>query len=126
MGFCEAASITVPDTEGETYVVVSMQPLSEIRNGRATAYRHVLICDLTVKRSAARRLIQRHASAYRPYRPPARVVTRRIAQWINRATSTIQRHQDVGFAHRQVLKGGSSPRSRPLSCCAADLDTCSE
>src|SRR3984885_1283261 len=49
MGFCEAASITVPDTEGETYVVVSMQPLSEIRNGRATAYRHVLICALTVK-----------------------------------------------------------------------------
>ena len=52
MGFCEAASITVPDTESETYVVISMQPLSEIRNGRATAYRHLLICDLTVKRSA--------------------------------------------------------------------------
>jgi hypothetical protein len=36
MGFLEVASITVPDAAGETYVVVSMQPLSEIRSGRAT------------------------------------------------------------------------------------------
>ena len=49
MGFSEAASITVPDAEGETYVVISMQPLSDIRNGRATAYRHCLMCGLTVK-----------------------------------------------------------------------------
>jgi hypothetical protein len=36
MGFFETASITVPDAAGETYVVVSMQPLSDMRNGRAT------------------------------------------------------------------------------------------
>src|SRR4029077_20426033 len=49
MGFSEAASITVPDAEGETYMVISMQPLSDMRNGRATAYRHCLMCGLTVK-----------------------------------------------------------------------------
>src|SRR4029077_16505167 len=49
MGFLEAASITVPDAEGERYVVISMQPLSDIRNGRATVYRHFLMCGLTVK-----------------------------------------------------------------------------
>ena len=49
MGFSEAASITVPDAEGETYVVISIQPLSDIRNGRATVYRHFLMCGLTVK-----------------------------------------------------------------------------
>ena len=49
MGFLEAASITVPDAEGDTYVVISMQPLSDIRNGRATVYRHLLMCGLTVK-----------------------------------------------------------------------------
>ncbi len=41
--------MTVPDAEGETYVVISMQPLSDIRNGRPTAYRHLLMCGLTVK-----------------------------------------------------------------------------
>jgi hypothetical protein len=51
MGFLEAASITVPDADGETYVVISMQPLSDIRSGKATAYRHLLMCDLTVKLS---------------------------------------------------------------------------
>ena len=49
MGFLEVASITVPDAAGETYVVISMQPLSDIRNGRATVYRHFLMCGLTVK-----------------------------------------------------------------------------
>jgi hypothetical protein len=49
----------------------------------------------------------------------------RIEELINRGASTIQRHQDVGFAHRQVQKGRSWPRSRLSSCCAADLDTCS-
>ena len=49
MAFSEAASITVPDAEGETYVVISMQPLSDVRNGRATAYRQCLMCGLTVK-----------------------------------------------------------------------------
>jgi hypothetical protein len=34
MGFLVAASTTVPDAEGETYVVISMQPLSDIRNER--------------------------------------------------------------------------------------------
>jgi hypothetical protein len=53
------------------------------------------------------------------------LVRRRIEQLINRATSTIQRHQDVGFAPRQVQKGRSWPRSRLSPCCAADLDTCS-
>jgi hypothetical protein len=53
------------------------------------------------------------------------VVRRRIEELINRGASTIQRHQDVGFAHRQVQKGRSWPRSRLSSCCAADLDTCS-
>ena len=51
MGFLVAASTTVPDAEGETYVVISMQPLSDIRNERATAYRHLLMCGLTVKLS---------------------------------------------------------------------------
>src|SRR4029077_9056502 len=49
MGFLETASITLPDAEGETYVVISMQPLSDIRNGRATVYRHFLMCGLPVK-----------------------------------------------------------------------------
>jgi len=49
MGFLVAASITVPDAAGETYVVISMQPLSEIRNGRATMCRHLPMCGLTVK-----------------------------------------------------------------------------
>ena len=49
MGFLEVASITVPDAAGETYVVISIQPLSDIRNGRATVYRHFLMCGLTVK-----------------------------------------------------------------------------
>ena len=49
MGFLEAASITVPDAAGETYVVISMQPLSDIRNGRATVWRHFPMCGLTVK-----------------------------------------------------------------------------
>jgi len=49
MGFLEVASITVPDAAGETYVVISMQPLSEIRNGRATMWRHLPMCGLRVK-----------------------------------------------------------------------------
>ena len=49
MGFLVVASITVPDAAGETYVVISMQPLSEIRNARATTCRHLLMCGLTVK-----------------------------------------------------------------------------
>lgn len=48
MGFREAASVTVPDADGETYVVISMQPLTAMRNGRITRYRHVLINGLTV------------------------------------------------------------------------------
>src|SRR5215472_7759886 len=47
MGFLEVASITVPDAAGETYVVISMQPLNEIRNGRATVCRHLPMCGLT-------------------------------------------------------------------------------
>jgi hypothetical protein len=34
MGFLVAASTTVPDAEGETYVVISMQPLSNVRSER--------------------------------------------------------------------------------------------
>src|SRR5215472_16529397 len=49
MGFLVVASTTVPDAAGETYVVISMQPLSEIRNGRATMYRHLPMGGLTVK-----------------------------------------------------------------------------
>ena len=49
MGFLVVASITVPDAAGETYVVISIQPLSDIRNGRATMYRHFLMCGLTVE-----------------------------------------------------------------------------
>jgi hypothetical protein len=49
MGFLEVASITVPDAAGETYVVISIQPLSDIRNGRATVYCHFLMSGLTVK-----------------------------------------------------------------------------
>jgi hypothetical protein len=30
-------------------VVISMQPLSDIRHGRATVYRHFLMCGLTIK-----------------------------------------------------------------------------
>src|SRR5215472_7668052 len=48
MGFLEVASITVPDAAGETYVVISMQPLSKIRNGRATECRHLPMCGLTM------------------------------------------------------------------------------
>src|SRR5215467_1944634 len=51
MGFLEVASITVPDAAGETYVVISMQPLSDTRNGRATVCRHFPTCGLTVKLS---------------------------------------------------------------------------
>jgi hypothetical protein len=47
MGFSETASITFPDAEGETYVVISMQPLNGMRNGRATVYRQFLMCSLT-------------------------------------------------------------------------------
>ena len=54
MGFLEVASITVPDAAGETYVVISIQPLSDIRNGRATVYRHFLMCGLTMSLSGER------------------------------------------------------------------------
>src|SRR5215472_10348940 len=47
MGFWVAASITVPDAAGEIYVVISMQPLSEMRNGRATMCRQLPMCGLT-------------------------------------------------------------------------------
>jgi hypothetical protein len=46
-----AASTTVPDAEGETYVVISMQPLSDIRNERDSVERHLVMCGLTVKLS---------------------------------------------------------------------------
>jgi hypothetical protein len=49
MGFVVAASTTVPDAEGETYVVISMQPLSDIRNERDSVWRHLVMCGLTVK-----------------------------------------------------------------------------
>ena len=51
MGLLEAASITVPDAAGETYVVISMQPLSDISNRRATVRCHFPMCGLTVKLS---------------------------------------------------------------------------
>ena len=55
MGLLEAASTTVPDAAGETYVVISMQPLSDIRSGRAALYRHFLMRRLTVKLGAGTR-----------------------------------------------------------------------
>ena len=48
MGFLVVASITVPDAAGETYVVVSMQPLSEMSSARPTTCRLLLMCGLTV------------------------------------------------------------------------------
>src|SRR5215472_9488410 len=49
MGFWVAASITVPDAAGETYVVISMQPLREMRSGRATMCHHLPMCGPTGK-----------------------------------------------------------------------------
>jgi hypothetical protein len=49
MGFLDAASTTIPDAEGETYVVISMQALSDIRKGSDTVYRHLFMCGLIVK-----------------------------------------------------------------------------
>ena len=49
MGFLETASITVPDAEGETYVVISMQPPSDIRTESATVCRHFPMRGLTEK-----------------------------------------------------------------------------
>ena len=41
----------VPEAEGDTYVVISMQPLSVIRNGTATAYHRLIMCGLAVQLS---------------------------------------------------------------------------
>jgi hypothetical protein len=69
MGFLVAASTTVPDAEGATYVVISMQPLSDIRSERDSMWRNLLMCVLTVK-SSGQPLdeIARHARTIDPAR----------------------------------------------------------
>ncbi len=39
--------MTVPDADGETYVVISMQPLSDMTNGSAATHRQLLMCTST-------------------------------------------------------------------------------
>ena len=36
--------MTVPDAEGETYVVISMQPLSDMTNGSTATHRQLFMC----------------------------------------------------------------------------------
>src|SRR5215469_11212514 len=64
MGFLEVASITVPDAPGETYVVISMQPLNEITSGRATVCRHLPMCGLTVKLSGRPEVLRARQSVF--------------------------------------------------------------
>src|ERR1700683_8489 len=70
MGFVVAASPTVPDAEGETYVVISMQPLSDIRNERDSVWRHLVMCGLTMRLSDAGLRCRETKLIYPNHRPP--------------------------------------------------------
>ncbi len=45
--------MTVPDADGETYVVISMQPLSDMKNRSAATHRQLLMCSSRCRRRAS-------------------------------------------------------------------------
>jgi len=55
--------MTVPDADGETYVVISMQPLSDMTNESAATHRQLLMCSSTPWLSRGGALVAASASA---------------------------------------------------------------